>query len=138
MLLICCTAVYATDPEPKTFLVLFKSRELKDIKTTIKDIESQFSSIFPTKYFAGNSELALIIEVPSGDFDKCFLGEFLVDLEDGQKIQLQQIAFRLYDLSENKVLHQQYETMYEESLIAKKKATKAAKTEAQISDAPGH
>lgn len=127
--LICCTSVFAKDPESKTFLVLFKSKELKEIKTTIRDIESQFSSAFSTKHYSGNSELALIIEIPYCDFDECFLGEFLVDLENGQKVQLQQIAFRLYDLTENKNLHQQYLAMYEESLLSKKKAAKAARSD---------
>lgn len=129
LFLIFCTSLSAKDSEPKTFLVLFKSKELKELKTTIKEIESQFSGIFSTKYYTGNSELALVIEIPSSDFDKCFLGEFLVYLENGQKVQLQQIAFRLYDLTENKVLAQQYREMYEESLVAKKKASKASKVD---------
>ncbi|WP_332912327.1 hypothetical protein [Algoriphagus boritolerans] len=74
--------------------MLFKSKELKEIKTSIRDIESQFSSFYSTKYYAGNSELALLIAIPSCDFDECFLGEFLVNLEDGRKVQLQTIAFR--------------------------------------------
>lgn len=129
--MICCASVFAKDPESKTFLVLFKSKELKEIKTTIRDIESQFSSAFSTRHYSGNSELALIIEIPSCDFDECFLGEFLVNLENGQKVQLQQIAFRLFDLTENKILHQQYLAMYEESLLAKKKAAKAAKADSK-------
>lgn len=128
-LMICCASVFAKDPESKTFLVLFKSKELKEIKTTIRAIESQFSSAFTTKHYSGNSELALIIDIPSCDFDECFLGEFLVDLQDGRKVQLQHIAFRLFDLTENKTLHQQYLAMYEESLSEKKKAAKAAKAE---------
>lgn len=137
LFLICCTSLSAKD-DSKTFLVIFKSSELKGVKTTIKEIESQFSDIFSTKYYSGNSELALIIEMPSGDFDKCFLGEFLVDLDNGQKIQLQQIAFRLYDLTENKVLHQQYLAMYEESLVTKKKAAKASKADSEQRGASGH
>lgn len=136
--LICCSSVSAKEPVSKTFLVLFKSKELKEIKTTIKDIESQFSSVFATRHYAGNSELALFIEIPSCDFDECFLGEFLVDLENGQKVQLQQIAFRLFDLTENKMLHQQYTAMYEESLLSKKKAAKAAKSDSKTLGAPGH
>jgi hypothetical protein len=131
VLLICCASVFAKDPESKTFLVLFKNKELKETKTSIKEIESQFSSVFSTKHYSGNSELALIIEIPSCDFDECFLGEFLVDLEDGRKVQLQQIAFRLFDLTENKSLHQKYVTMYEESVSAKKKAAKATKADSK-------
>lgn len=129
LFLICCSSAFAKDPDSKTFLVLFKSKELKESKTSIRAIESQFSSVFSTKYYSGNSELALIIEIPSADFDECFLGEFLVDLENGQKVQLQHIAFRLYDLSENQNLHQQYMTMYDESTSAKKKAGKGSKAD---------
>ncbi|WP_111670093.1 hypothetical protein [Algoriphagus litoralis] len=129
--LICCSSGYSKDPESKTFLVLFKSKELKESKTNIKEIESQFSPFFSTKHYAGNSELALIIEIPSCDFDECFLGEFLVDLEDGRKVQLQHLAFRLFDLTENKNLHQQYVLMYEESVSAKKKAAKATKADSK-------
>lgn len=131
LLMISSTSVFAKDPESKTFLVLFKSKELKEIKTTIRAIESQFSSAYSTRYYSGNSELALIIEIPSCDFDECFLGEFLVDLEDGKKVQLQQIAFRLFDLTENKLLHQQYLAMYEESQLEKKKAAKASKDDSK-------
>lgn len=125
--MICCASVFAKDPESKTFLVLFKSKELKEAKTSIKEIESQFSLAFSTKSYEGNSEPALLIEIPSCDFDECFLGEFLVDLPNGQKLQLQQIAFRLFDLTENQSLHQQYMAMYEESLTPRKKPTKSAK-----------
>lgn len=128
----------ANDPTSKTFLVLFKSKELKEIKTSIRAIETHFSEAFGTKYYTGNSELALLIEIPSCDFDACFLGEFLIELEDGSKVQLQQIAFRLYDLSENKALHRQYVTLYENSLAAKKKAAKAAKADSELRGAAGH
>jgi hypothetical protein len=129
LVLICCFSAFANDPESKTFLVLFKSKELKEVKTSIKAIETQFAEDFSTRFYTGNSELALIIEIPSGNFDKCFLGEFLVNLENGQQIQLQQIAFRLYDLTENKVLAQHYRQKYEEHLVAKKKAAKASKAD---------
>ncbi|WP_187174753.1 hypothetical protein [Algoriphagus sp. AK58] len=119
---------FAKDPESKTFLALFKSKELKDYKTNLKDIESQFSSFFSTKTYDGNSELALLIEIPSCDFDECFLGEFLVNLGDGSKIQLQNLAFRLFDLTENKSLHQTYQAMYEASMAQKKKIQKSAKS----------
>lgn len=131
ILMICCASVFAKDPESKTFLVLFKSKELKEIKTTIRDIESQFSSVFSTRHYAGNSELALIIDIPYCDFDECFLGEFLVDLEDGKKVQLQTIAFRLYDLTVNKSLHQKYLAMYEDSLLEKKKSARASKADSK-------
>jgi hypothetical protein len=115
------------DPESRVFLVLFKATELKYNNTTLKSIESQFSSFFSTKTYDGNSEIALLIDIPSCDFDACFLGEFLINLEDGRKTQLQQLAFRVFDLSENISLHQSYLTMYEESQALKKKSSKTIK-----------
>ncbi|MBS4070007.1 hypothetical protein ACFPIK_04870 [Algoriphagus aquatilis] len=131
VLTLCCFTGFAKDPESKTFLALFKSSELKEHKTNIKSIENQFSPFFSTKTYDGNSELALIIEIPSCEFDACFLGEFLVNLGDGQKVQLQNLAFRLFDLSENQLLHQTYLAMYEESLLQKKKTSKATKATSQ-------
>jgi hypothetical protein len=122
-----CTTVLANNPGPKTFLVLFKSKELKDTKTNIKEIEAQFSGVFSTQAFEGNSEPAILIEIPTSDFDTCFLGEFLVELKNGQKMQLQQIAFRLFDLTQNQSLHKQYLAMYEENLVLKKKTAKSTK-----------
>lgn len=136
--MICCASVFAKDPESKTFLVLFKSKELKEINTSVRDIEAQFSFAFKTKYYSGNSELALIIEIPSCDFDECFLGEFLVDLEDGRKVQLQQIAFRLFDLTESRSMHHQYLAMHEESILMKKKSSKSSKSDSKPLGAPGH
>ena len=136
--LLLCSSALAKDPGPKTFLVLFKSKELKAVKTSIKQIESQFSIAFDTKIYEGNSELALLIDIPSCDFDECFLGEFLVDLSSGQKIQLQQIAFRLFDLTKNQLLHDKYQAMYEESLLQKKKALKSAKATPSLLGGPGY
>jgi hypothetical protein len=118
---------FSKDPDSKIFLVLFKPLELKNHKVALKSIEEQFSPFFSTKSYDGNSELALFIEIPSCDFDACFLGEFLVDLENGKKLQLQNLAFRLFDLTENKSIHQGYLAKYEESLLLKKKPTKSPK-----------
>ncbi|SDD07865.1 hypothetical protein SAMN04488104_101417 [Algoriphagus faecimaris] len=88
-------------PETKTFLVLFKSKELKANETSLKSIEAQFSS-FSTRSYSGNSELALLIEIPSCDFDECFLGQFLIDTGKKNNIQLQEVAFRLFDMTQSK------------------------------------
>ena len=125
--MVCSFSVFAINPESKTFLVLFKSKELRDTKTSIKEIEDQFSFAFPTKSYEGNSELALIIEIPIGNFDMRFLGEFLVNLKNGQKIQLQHLAYRLVDLSESKALYQQYMAIYEETHTPKKKPAKTTR-----------
>ncbi|WP_268036049.1 hypothetical protein [Algoriphagus sp. PAP.12] len=92
---------WANEDDTKTFLVLFKSKELKSHQTNLKEIESQFS-LFDTKTYSGNSELALLIEIPSCDFDECFLGDFLIDTGKNSAIKLQEIAFRLFDITESK------------------------------------
>ncbi len=107
-------SVFAKDSDSKTFLVIFKSKELKSLNTSLKSIEAQFSSTFKTRSYSGNSELALIIEIPSCDFDECFLGQFLVDLKKGKEIQLQEIAFRLVDMTESQNTLKNFITAFEE------------------------
>lgn len=99
--LISFNLTWANEDDTKTFLVLFKSKELKSHQTNLKEIESQFSS-FDTKTYSGNSELALLIEIPSCDFDECFLGEFLINTGKESEIKLQDVAFRLFDITESK------------------------------------
>lgn len=137
-MMICCVSGFAKDPESKTFLVLFKTKELKETKTNIQGIEAQFSSFFETRYYSGNSELALLIEIPIQEIDECFLGEFIIELNDGSRVQLQQIAFRLFDLTENKALHRQYLAIYEDGLNSKKKAGRQTKTDLKFVGAPGN
>lgn len=117
--LLCTCSVFAKETGAKTFLVLFKAKELKSWKISLKDIESQFSS-FKTRTYTGNSELALLIDIPACEFDECFLGQFLVETESGQDLKLQDIAFRLFDLTESQKNLQGYLTAYQESLQKKK------------------
>lgn len=95
-------SVFAKETESKTFLVLFKSKELKSLNTSLKEIQSQFSSAFKTRTYSGNSELALVIDIPKCEFDACFLGQFPVSLDNGEDMKLQEIAFRLIDMTANK------------------------------------
>lgn len=108
-------SAFAKETESKTFLVLFKSKELKSLNTSLKEIQSQFSSDFKTKSYAGNSELAMIINIPECEFDACFLGEFLVSLDKGKDIKLQEIAFRLFDMTANKKSLDTYIVAFEEN-----------------------
>ncbi|MDR7131043.1 hypothetical protein J2X69_003402 [Algoriphagus sp. 4150] len=113
-------SVFANETEPKTFLVLFKSKELKSLNTSLKEIQSQFSSAFKTRSYSGNSELALIIDIPKCEFDACFLGQFLISLDEGEDIRLQEIAFRVVDMTANKRSLDTYITAFEESQQKKK------------------
>lgn len=113
-------------PETKSFLLLFKTKELKIFQTTLSQLESQFSPFFSTKTYEGNSELALLLEIPSCDFDACFLGEFLVNVGGNRKVQLQEVAFRLYDLSDHQQVIANYLSAYETEGATKKKQNKSS------------
>jgi hypothetical protein len=119
---------FAKEPEANTFLVLFNEEELELLQTDMESIAAQLNPFFPTKTYGGNSELALLIEIPSAALDECLLGEYWVNLKDGRRFQLQQLAFRVFDLNENKALYQRYVSSYEANLELKKKALKAAKS----------
>ena len=119
---------FAKEPEAKTFLVLFDEKELEMLQTDMESIAAQLNPFFSTKTYGGNSELALLIEIPSAALDECLLGEYWINLKDGRRFQLQQLAFRVFDLNENKALYQRYISTYEANLELKKKAIKTAKS----------
>lgn len=123
-----CSLGFAKEPESKTFLVLFDQAELNLLQTNLGSIAQQLSPFFPAKIYGGNSELALLIEIPSAAFNECLLGEYWVNLKDGRRFQLQQLAFRLFDLSENKAVHQRYLHQFDANTEQKKKALKSAKS----------
>jgi hypothetical protein len=118
---------FAKEPESKTFLVLFDEAELELLQTDLESIAEQLSPFFPTKTYKGNSEAALLLEIPTSAFNECLLGEYWVSFSDGRRFQLQQLAFRVFDLSENKAMYQRYVSKYEADLEQKKKAQKLAK-----------
>ncbi len=86
----------------------------------MKEIQSQFSSAFKIRTYAGNSELAMIINIPECEFDACFLGQFLVSLDKGENMKLQEIAFRLIDMTANKKSLDTYLTAFEANQHKKK------------------
>ena len=122
----CCLG-FAKERESKTFLVLFDETELELLQTDMGSIAEQLSPFFPTKIYEGNSEPALLLEIPTTAFNECLLGEYWISLSDGRRFQLQQLAFRVFDLSENKALYQRFVSKYEAELEQKKKAQKPAK-----------
>jgi hypothetical protein len=123
-----CSLGFAKELESKTFLVLFNEEELEMLQTDMESIAAQLNPFFPTKIYGGNSELALLIEIPSAAFNECLLGEYWVNLKDGRRFQLQQLAFRLFDLSENKAVHQRYMNQFDANAEQKKKALKSTKS----------
>jgi hypothetical protein len=123
-----CFLGFAKELESKTFLVLFNEEELEMLQTDMESIAAQLNPFFPTKTYGGNSELALLIEIPSAAFNECLLGEYWVNLKDGRRFQLQQLAFRVFDLSENKAIYQRYMLQFDANAEQKKKALKTAKS----------
>ncbi len=117
---------FAKNDDSKTFMVIFKQKELKSLKTSIQKIEDQFSTVFKTKSYSGNSDLTLLIEVPSNEFDKCTLGDFIVEIGEDKELRLQEIAFRLFDLTEGKEEMQSFISEYED-LQHQRKNDKTAK-----------
>ena len=124
-LIICCSA-FAKEVEPKSFLVIFKPKELKNLKLTLYEIESQFATYFNTKTYSGNSELALLIDIPACEFDECYLGQLLVESSSGIQYKLQDIAFRLFDMTQSQKTLDLLLTSYEQS-IQKRKPSKTEK-----------
>jgi hypothetical protein len=102
IVLFCSLSARAKENETKTFLIIFKSKELKSNELSLKDIETQFPSFYKTKSYEGNSEPSILIDIPECDFDACFLGNILISLDEDQKIRLEEIAFRVIDLTEGK------------------------------------
>lgn len=107
-------SVSASETESKTFLVIFKAKELKQYNTNLEKIESQLSSAFSSRAYAGNSELALLIKIAASDYDECQLGQLLVSLDNNQQIKLENIAFRLVDLTESKRSRNAFIAAFEE------------------------
>lgn len=125
---LCCYNLgIAKTPQSKTFLVLFDQGELDQLRTNLRSIAEQLSPFFPAKTYTGNSELAMVLEIPSDSFNACLLGEYWIALKDGRRLQLQQLAFRVVDLSENKAIYARHIAQYENELAQKKKAIKSAK-----------
>jgi hypothetical protein len=124
--LICCCSAFAKEAEPKTFLVIFKPKELKNLKLSLYEIETQFAEYFKTKAYSGNSELALLIDIPACEFDECYLGQLLVESSTGIQHKLQDIAFRLFDMTKSQKTLDLLLTAYEQS-IQKRKVLKAEK-----------
>lgn len=118
----------ANGDDSRTFMVIFKQKELKSYKTSIQKIEAQFSSSFKTKSYSGNSDLTLVIEVPTKNIDACTLGDFLVELGENHEIKLQELAFRVFDLTEGQQELQSFLSHYEE-MQQDKKNNKLAKLE---------
>jgi PDZ domain-containing secreted protein len=107
------TLGYSKDPEEKTFLVIFNKAELKANKTSAGYIELSLMNLFQTKSYAGNSDAAIIVKIPNASIDKCQLGDFIIRVNQNKVSQLDEIAFKIYDMDESKEAYQELISAFE-------------------------
>ncbi|MBM3169586.1 MAG: hypothetical protein FJZ76_10010 [Bacteroidetes bacterium] len=122
----------ASTPVPKTFVFLFDAQHLKSSGIQVKAISAQLAPFFSVKAYGGNSDLALVLELPTDALDAKSLGAYWIGLPDGKKVQLQELAFKIVNLSEVQAAHQQVMQAYEEQLSLKKKAAKLTKASSSL------
>ncbi|WP_186756326.1 hypothetical protein [Echinicola salinicaeni] len=120
------SAVFCKASEEKTFVVIFSKKELKELKSSPEFIELNFFEKFDTKTYNGNSDAVLFIKVPDCDFDKCQFGQTMVQINKTTEKPLQEVAFRIIDLSESKESYKDLLNSFYASLD--KKQVKAIKS----------
>lgn len=97
------SSAFCKQPEDKTFLVIFSKKELKELKSSTDFIKLSFlEDNYKVKTYSGNSDAVLYINVPNCDFDECTIGKTLVQVNNTTWKPLQEVAFRIIDLSESK------------------------------------
>lgn len=121
------TRAFANDPGEKTFLILFDKAELKENKTSTAYIELSLMNIFRTKSYAGNSDAAILVKVPFGNIDKRQLGDFFIRVNASKITPLDEIAFQIIDMDENRAIFNAMYASLEEKLNKTKKNGKTAK-----------
>ncbi|QDH79555.1 hypothetical protein FKX85_11090 [Echinicola soli] len=117
---------FCKNPEDKTFVVIFSKKELKELKSSAEYIELSFMEDYKTKTYSGNSDAVIYINVPNCDFDKCQIGKRLVQINNTTWKPLQEVAFRIIDLSESKENFQELMISFNDQEVGKedKKAGK--------------
>ena len=93
---------YSMGKIEKTFLVLFNKMEVKNFNSSTEFIELNFFDKYATRSYAGNSDAAILITVPLSDMNECDMGDILVQVNHSTWVPLQEIAFRIIDLTESK------------------------------------
>ncbi len=111
---------FAQNPEEKTFLVIFNKEELKELKTSAEYLELSFFEEFDTRAYSGNSDSAIFVRIPDCDFDKCQFGQTLVQVNQSTWKPLQEVAFRIIDLSETKASYKALLTDFYQTIDKKK------------------
>lgn len=93
---------FSKEKKGKTFLVLFNKTELKELQSSPEYIELSFLNKFHTRSYSGNSEAALLVTLPDTKTTECDIGEMRVQVNPTTWLPLQEIAYRIIDLEENK------------------------------------
>jgi hypothetical protein len=91
----------AKEKPDKTFLIIFNEDELAYHQANADFMKVNFSDIFDTKLYSGNSETALIVTVPFAEWTVCEMGSALVKVSAGRELPLNEIAFRIIDIDES-------------------------------------
>ncbi len=120
---------FSKELEEKTFLVIFNKAELRANKTSVAYIELSLMNLFQTRSYSGNSDAAIIIKIPHSSIDKCQLGDYTIRVNPSKVSQLDQIAFKIYDMDESKEVYQELMAAYGEKSQKQQKADRADKEE---------
>lgn len=115
---------FSKNPVGKTFLLIFDKTELKANKTTTDFIELSLMHLFSTKAYNGNSDAAIMVEIPHGGIDKKQLGDLLIRVNDNKVSPLSELAVQIIDLDESKSTFSTLVSSYEERMLKTKKANK--------------
>jgi hypothetical protein len=91
----------AKEGPDKTFLIIFNEDELAYHQANADFMQINFSDVFETKLYSGNSETALIVTVPFAEWTVCEMGSALIKVSKNRELPLSEIAFRIIDLDES-------------------------------------
>ncbi|KEO74584.1 hypothetical protein [Anditalea andensis] len=103
LLLAIYSSAFAFPPADRIFLIIFDKEELKSLKSSPEYIELTFNKVFNTKTYSGNSEAAMLLTVTNTDLDRCDIGQMLVQVNRHTSMKLQEVAFRIVDMTESKL-----------------------------------
>lgn len=114
LLILVCQTGFAKDPAEKTFLIIFDKSELKELKTSPEYIELSLMSIFKTKAYTGNSDAAILVQVPYGNIDECQLGDMFIRLNRERIVSLNEVALKIVNLDQSKAVYENLLASFEE------------------------
>lgn len=98
---------FPKEPKGKTVLILFDKTELKEVNSSPEYIGLSLSDNYKTQSYAGYSEAALLITLTNSALNVCQIGEIRVQVNPSTWLPLQEIAYRIIDLDENKDHYQE-------------------------------